>query len=833
MTVLDHELMHSELSRLTQANRQLGIDTSLGRDALLLTSFTGSEEISRLFSFKLTMLSVHGSIDPKKIVGHNVTFWVRDRAGGLRHFNGFVSQFAAGPPANGYWHYSAEVVPWLWFLTQKTDCRTFVSMTVPKVIETIFEEHGFRNYEIHGLHQDAHPVWDYCVQYRESDFNFISRLMEQEGIYYYFRHENRQHVLVISDELSGYDWYKDREVEYSAMEAEGVHAEHITAWNHNYSFIPGSWSQTDYNFELPACSEATPAKILLANEPSMLKLAGNERCQVFDWPGEYARRGDGRQITRVRMEEEEAGHSVASGSSTCRRFTIGAKFTLRGHESPSEEGKTFLLTALEHSAIEPTSYSGHDGGNAPVYHNSFRCIPADVRFRPERRSPKPAIHGSQTAIVVGPRGEEIWPDKAGRVLVQFYWDRVNQRNGDNACWVRCVQSMAGKGWGSMFIPRIGQEVVVSFLEGDPDRPLVTGLVYNADQSPAYPLPQEKTKSYIKTCSSPGGDGFNEIRFEDKKGQEQIFIHAERNMDTRVRGSHMESIAGSYHLKVGSEGVGDILERAACDKITWVGHNLFTIIRAGCAQLVDGNQIQSTIGLHTICAKGIELNAEACSISAGRIQLRCGASSITLTKDGIWINAPAVNVNSGPAPFSLVTPEPWSINAESFPHSADSSRPGQVSTPWPRPAGSMRRTTDSPVANRPVEAPDTPEEESERMLPTSSEGPSAPSAGLHPTIASGIGNNRGVGAVGSGIGDPRGLITGGIGDGTPTSSISRNSSGVQPHNSMSARRSPAQPVVDPPPTGSERDDVDSLARDAWERVRRMIDENRMRNGDPSI
>jgi type VI secretion system secreted protein VgrG len=302
---------------------------------------------------------------------------------------------------------------------------------------------------------------------------------------------------------------------------------------------------------------------------TVVKLDGNTKFEFYDFPGEYIVKGDGEADTKIRMEEEEVPHNVIKGGSICRSFSPGGKFKVKKHHSPAENGKGFAILSAYHSAYIGDAFESGSTSAGYTYGNTFTCIPDSVTFRPARTTPKPVIHGSQTAVVVGPAGEEIWPDKYGRVKVQFHWDREGKRDDKSSCWIRCAQTSAGKGWGSMFIPRVGQEVVVSYLEGDPDLPLVTGLVYNADQMPAYSLPDEKSKSYVKSNSTQGGEGYNEIRFEDKKDKEQIFIHSQRNMDVRVLHDSMERILHDRHQIIGAEKdgekVGDQREQVYQDK----------------------------------------------------------------------------------------------------------------------------------------------------------------------------------------------------------------------------------------------------------------------------
>jgi type VI secretion system secreted protein VgrG len=601
---------------LKQASRLLTLQTPLGDDVLVLTGFSGREELSRLFHYELQMLSHNASISASQIVGKNVTFGVKMADDSPRYFNGFVRRFFAGDEDRQTRRsYRAEVVPWLWFLTRTTDHRIFQNKSVPEIIEQIFKDLGFSDYTISQI-KGQHPKWEYCVQYRETDFAFVSRLMEEEGIFYFFKHESGKHTLVMADQKGAYTDLKESEVNYPRDFGAVAMHDHITRWEHGYEFRSGKWAQTDYNFEdHPARNEPTPAKLLMTDQTSTVKLDNIEKYELYDYPGGYEKKDDGQADAKIRMEADEVEYEVVRADSKCRSFTPGGKFKIKDHLSKSEQGKQYVITGIEHSASEPGVYET-DEKPEEDYKNTFTCVPAAVTFRPARITPKPMIHGSQTAVVVGPKGEEIWPDKYGRVKVQFFWDREGKRDEKSSCWVRCVQSSAGKGWGSMFIPRIGQEVVVSYLEGDPDRPLITGLVYNADQMPAYKLPDEKTKSYLKTNSTKGGQGYNEIRFDDAQGKEQIYIHGQHDFDLHVQNDRKEKIAGEQSLTVG----GSQQEK--------IGSN----------HLVDaGEEIHLKAGTTVVIEAGVQLT------------LMASGSFVDIGPAGVSIQGTTVLINSGGTP----------------------------------------------------------------------------------------------------------------------------------------------------------------------------------------
>jgi len=518
----------------SQDNRRIAIETPLGKDVLLLHAFTGEEEMSRLFTFDLDLRSTKDNITPQSIIGKNVSFYVQMFDGSKRYFNGHVQRFAYTGTGDRLSLYRARIVPWLWFLTKTTDCRIFQNKTVPQIIEQVFQDLGFSDFEKSEL-KGNYAEWEFCVQYRENDFNFVSRLMEQEGIFYYFKHEQGKHTLVLADQKGAYKDAFENQVEFDGTMSVSDQLHGIIRWEHRYEFCTGKFAHTDYNFE-------TPTTNLMSNTNSLVKLDGNTKFEYYEFPGQYEKKNDSEAEAKLRMEEEEVNFDIVEGESYCRSFSPGYKFKLKKHNSKNEQGKGFALVKVTHSAGMGGGFvTGGDAGMThKIYTNVFTAIPDSVPYRPGRITPKPYLHGTQTAVVVGPPGEEIWPDKYGRVKVQFHWDREGKRDDKSSCWIRVAQPWVGKNWGAIHIPRIGQEVVVSFVEGDVDRPLITGMVYNADNMPPYTLPDNKTQTGIKTRSSKGGtpDNFNEIRFEDLKGEEQLFMHAEKNFDLEVE--HDES-----------------------------------------------------------------------------------------------------------------------------------------------------------------------------------------------------------------------------------------------------------------------------------------------------
>lgn len=687
------------MSLLTQENRMLSVSTPLGRDHLVLERFVGNEAISELFAYRLDMLSDQDSIEANKIVGKGINFSVVRDDGTQRFFHGYVNQFASKERASGYRRYSAQVVPWLWFLTLHADCRIFQELTVLEIIEKIFKNYPYAKYEVAA--KGSHPKREYCVQYNESDFQFVSRLMEEEGLTYYFRHAETEHVLVIGDGSAAFKPCKQSSIQFEYSYGSRLMGPRVTDWQRRYEYVLGKVTQTDYNFEKPHAAVTPPSSILETSEMSVVRLDNNGSLEHFHYPGRYVQQSDGKVLTRLRMEQREACHDVTDGASTCCDFNVGNKFTFESHDVEQEVGKTYAIISIEHEAIEPTLYRMvrtadelKDLDPDWDYSNRFRCIPDKVAYRAPLRTPKPYVHGVQTAVVVGPKSEEIWPDKYGRVKVQFPWDREGQRDDKSSCWIRVAQPSAGKGWGAMSIPRVGQEVVVSFVDGDPDRPLITGCVYNADQMPPYPLPANRTMTVWKSNTSPGGDGFNEIRLQDLKDKEQIFIHAQRNMDVRVVNDSLETVGNDKHVTVGrhahrSVGENDHLVVGGSqycdvggDVHGAVGGNATTSVRKNVATSIGGalvgmiaKSVVATIGQALQLTIGTKLTL----LAGSKIMLVSSGGFISIGPDGITIQGTMVKINSGGAPETPETSTPETPTKPTKPQVADKSTTGSKST----------------------------------------------------------------------------------------------------------------------------------------------------------
>ena len=521
--------------------RQLGITEPTGD--LEIESMQASEQLGRLFEYELSLFSHNEAVDIDKILGQNVTVMLQLPGGEDRYFNGYVSRFSqVGRNEQGYATYEASLRPWLWFLTRTADCRIFQEKKVPEIIKEICKAEGFA--DIEDKLSGSYRTWVYCVQYRETDYNFISRLMEQEGIYYYFRHEDGKHTLVLCDAPGSHDSIGDP-IPWRPPSLSGRgRTVCISEWLLTREVKPGAFALNDYDAEKPKAS--LQARSLVKRNHAAAEY------EIYDYPGEYLESADGDQYAGVRIEELHAEFEEVSGNTDCRLMSTGGLFKMEQYPR-EDQNREYLAVSANYEMISDVHATGATS-DAQDFNCWFRAIDSKTQFRTPRTTPKPVIQGPQTAVVTGPSGEEIYPDKYGRIKVQFHWDRYGKKDENSSCWIRLAHLWAGKGWGGQHIPRIGQEVMVEFLEGDPDQPIITGRVYNADNMPPYELPGNKTQSGIKSRSTKGGgnDNFNEIRFEDKKGEEEVYIQAEKNHTQLTKNDRSEDVGHDRSLHVGND-----------------------------------------------------------------------------------------------------------------------------------------------------------------------------------------------------------------------------------------------------------------------------------------
>ena len=672
--------------------------TPLGEGVLLLRSMSGQEELGRLPEFQLEFVSRRGDIEAKEILGKNISWLVRRADGEPRYFNGFVTAFAEtgqGPVAgfdeqlkHGFF-YRATVHPWLWFLTRASNCRIFQDMDALEIAQQVFASYSFSDVKPVQLRTD-YPKREFCVQYRETDFNFVCRLFEQEGLYFAYEYDNGRNTLLIMDSVSAHKTLPAITVPFAEMSG-ATQEDRIVSWSTTRQIQSGKYTHDAFNYLTPRdrmTGEGVP------ETPKDHDLADFE---IYDYPGEYALPGDGTTYARTRLEELHTKYEQFYGSGNVRPAAAGQLLTLQDH-TRSQYNAEYIVTSVSYKAsVGEYASGGHSGGD-------FRCdieaIASDTAFRPARVTPKPIIQGPQTAIVVGQSGEEIYTDDEGlgRVKVQFHWDRYSKTDENSSCWVRVAQPIAGSSWGFLGLPRVGHEVIVAFLEGDPDQPIIVGSVYNDVMKPAYSLPTEKTRTGFKSHSTTGGSSsnFNELSFEDKLGEENIYIHAEKDKTTRVKNDQVKWIGNEDHLIIKT----DAFEKREGDHhVTLKGDRnekledgtLSLDIAKGDLMGKVKNKLAYDVGTEIHLKSGTTIVIE----SGTKLSLVVGSSHVTLEQakvtiqgtaiaikgDGmIEIDASMTKINSGASAGSAASGSGASPTAAKEPREAGDSKGGEEQAP---------------------------------------------------------------------------------------------------------------------------------------------------------
>jgi type VI secretion system secreted protein VgrG len=559
--------------------RNITVSTALG-DKLLFAQMEGFDEISRCFRYETGLISKDINVKAEDILGTPVTITVRTDSA-KRFFHGIVAEFAFHEYREDYAHYRVVLRPWLWFLINRSDNRIFQKKSVVEIIEAVFKPHA--HVKVEKRLKASYPPRDYCVQYRESDLDFVQRLMEHEGIFYHFDHADGEHTLVLSDanasvkDAEGFETIKFRGEAGNVIAQDDV----ITDFLPRAAVRSGAYVHTDYDFKKPATDLMTKSEAPKSHEAA--------KGELYHYPGDYIEVGAGEPLAAIRLEEAQAPHVRVDAAGNVRGLWSGVSFQLDEFEREADNQK-YLVLRSDYEMWDDQYRAGmqRQGEGFGV---RLKLQPLSLTFRPERRTPRPLMTGPQTAVVVGPSGEEIFTDEYSRVKVQFHWDRLGNKDENTTCFVRVSSVWAGSGWGFIQIPRIGQEVIVDFLEGDPDMPIITGRVYNAAQMPPYGLPANATQSGWKSNSSPGGGGWNEMRFEDKKGSEEVYFQAEKDHNELVKNNETRTIGNDFAEDVGHDAKQDIghdrTETVGNDKSVTVGHDQTTSI---------GNNDTETVGV---------------------------------------------------------------------------------------------------------------------------------------------------------------------------------------------------------------------------------------------
>ena len=621
----------------TQSKRQFDLITPLGKDKLVFKSMNGTETLSQLYEFQILAYSTDENINLDDLLGKICALKMELTRGGDRYFSGYATAFSFAGYHSGHPEYRITLRPWAWFLTRTSDCKVFQDKSVYDIVREVCAEYGFTDI-IDGTVKGriTEKPLEYCLQYRETDWNFIARLLEREGVFIYWRHEAGKHTMILGDSNASYDrasvpgygtipYYKPDESDKRRDE------DHIFHWHPTKSVQPGKYAHTDYDFEVP--------KKDLMTKLEKPKPHAQNSYEIYDYPGEYTEVSDGQAYVRERLAETQTPYAIVQGVATARGMAPGNTFLLKKHLRTAENKGYAIISAEYHIVSDEYRSAGQTDSAGDDFLCRFRVMPKDDEaFVPPRITPRPIVQGPQTAVVVGPSGEEIYTDKYGRIKVQFHWDRLGTKDENSSCFIRVAQIWAGKKWGAQFLPRIGQEVVVSFLEGNPDRPLVTGSVYNGDNMPPYELPGCKTQSGIKSRSSKGGsaDNYNEIRFEDKKGEEDFIIHAEKDHHKTVENFENHHVYGSRNKTIGHDETIDI----GNDREEKIGNS--NTIEVGTSRSSDiGLDDKVKAGTEIVLDAGVKVHVKA----GAQILLEAAGSSINIGPGGIAMSGVMIRENS--------------------------------------------------------------------------------------------------------------------------------------------------------------------------------------------
>lgn len=635
------------------ANQRLvDVVTPLG-DAMWFRQMSGTEALSELFEYDVTFHSKKSGLSAKAMLGKDVTLKIETNSKGVRHFNGLCTRFASGGREGEHMTYTAKLRPWLWIASRASDCKIFQRKTVPQIIDEVLEPYGKPKNKL----TKAYRQWEYCVQYQETDLNFVMRLMEHEGIYFYFEHRAGVHEMVLVDDMNTHLKLPEKPIiKYHGIAASGeVAEEHFNSWDVREEIDSGNYASDDYDFQHP--------RMDLKTKQGSPKGHVHDHHERYMWPGGYIVHSDGDRYAGVRLESLQSEYERAQGHTTVRTMAPGYLFTLERCPR-ADQNRQYLAVAATYFFRDNARMSSGSGDGDATWGITVTSQPTALPYRPQQLTPKPRTNGPQTALVVGPSGDEIHTEKYGRVKVQFQWDRVGTKNENSSCFIRVGTPLAGGKWGMIQIPRIGQEVIVDFLCGDPDQPIIIGSVYNEAQPVPYELPKYQATSTWKSHSTPNGTtkDYNELRFDDRSGKEQVFLHAQRRMDLRVKRNKYETVQGSSSTLVGGDEyhtVGGGFNFHVKGKGYYKYDGALDVFAAGNIQIATDSDIR-------MGAVRIEANARRIVLDGGsEIVLRVGGNMVRIDASGVTIVGTITRINSGggsaPAPV-VVTEDPYDAEA---------------------------------------------------------------------------------------------------------------------------------------------------------------------------
>lgn len=595
-------------------NRTLNVTTPLGPEVLRFDGLQGKESLSQLFDFQLTLKSEEKGLSAQAMLGQPVTVDFELDGGARRHLNGQCVQFRSAGRRGKQHLYVAQLKPWLWYATRRSDYRIFQQLSTIDIVKQVL---GMYPFPTKWLLSRSYRKWNYCVQYRETDANFVQRLLEHEGIWYWFEHSAGEHTLVMTDDIglaSPYPGYA--KVPFYPHDHTVPDKDHLHGWAAGGHVQSGKYSARDYNFVMPSADLTT-----LRTQP-----AGHPHASydIFDYPGSYPTLGEGDPYARVRLEELQSSHLRSYGQGRARGLAPGRLLTLEKH-AVGEYNKEYLVVGTEYD-FSDNDYEANDGSSDQHLTITAEFHPTEQPYRPERRTPKPHTMGPESAVVTGPAGQEIYTNEHGQVKVQFHWDRYGKKDENASCWIRVSHPWAGTGFGGVHIPRIGQEVLVDHLNGDPDQPIIVGRVYNTNNPHPWGLPANATQSGFLTRSSMGAtwQNANAFRFEDKKGEEQVWLHAEKNQDIEVENDETHWVGHDRTKTIDHDETVFVKH----DRTETVDHNETITVHNDRTETVDGHE---TITIHKNRTETVDGN-ETITVHKNRTETVDKNETITIVQN---------------------------------------------------------------------------------------------------------------------------------------------------------------------------------------------------------
>ncbi|WP_112173990.1 type VI secretion system Vgr family protein [Paraburkholderia unamae] len=628
-------------------DRHVTVKCSGASAELMLLRMVGGDELGRLSEYRLDLLCLSGGLTPGEMLGQDLSVELTLPSGPTREFNGIVTMFRMSSAGKGIYgsmsRYEAIVRPRLWLLTRGSHYRFFHEMTVTDIVKTVLDE-----YQVDMVNRctTTYPKREHCAQYRETDFAFVSRLMEHEGIYYYFEHESGKHTMVLADSgdvhtpISHYD-----AIAYDPAETPWKERECIYHWRLGGELQTGFYETNDYDFQKPSASlhQGLKSRATRTQPYDPASYTGQEHLSG------YTEASEGDRYARVGAEIHQSRNEIVEGRSTARGVWPGGLFRLNGHPSDAQND-SYLVVSASYEINSDTYVSTFAAGAQPaLFDCAFTALRKSNQFRSARTTPRAVASGPQTAVVVGESGAEITTDSYGRIKVAFHWEQLMPasptKSDMNRCWVRVAQGWAGNQWGAFFLPRIGHEVLVEFIEGDPDQPVVTGSVYNASLMPPYKLPDDSAVSTIKSNSTTGGGGYNEVRFKDAKGNEQLFFHAQKDHETWVINDSLMNVGNDRHLKVKvDEHVsvgGNRHDHVVGNQNAQVDGNASLTVKGDQQEQVSGNYALSVTGnIHLAASGSIVIEAQT------GITLKVGGAFVVIEPGPVSVQGTPIQLNSG-------------------------------------------------------------------------------------------------------------------------------------------------------------------------------------------